>query len=343
MHLIFKQNYKVRFKVIYFKAILSISFFVRQQLRERSMAAARQAIADPAMEAAADACGSTSETLASMHTFPRPESEAEDAWIWSQIKEETRRVAEEEPALASFLYAAVLSHSCLFRCLSFLLADLLCSPTLLSTLLYDLFVWAFSSAPPLLSAAVDDLLAARRRDPACRSFSHCLLYCKGFLALQAHRASHLLWAVGRRPLALVLQSRVADVFGVDIHPAARVGRGVLLDQATGIVIGETAVVGNDVSILHHVTLGGTGKAAGDRHPKVGDGVLIGAGATILGNVTVGEGAKVGASAVVFMDVPARATAVGNPARLIGGDDSPPAHEGQPMRDFDHNLWSDYVV
>ncbi|XP_042466423.1 probable serine acetyltransferase 5 [Zingiber officinale] len=302
------------------------------------MAAASQEIADPATEATEDAYAN-----ASMQTFLPPESEGEDGWVWLQIKAETRRVAEEEPALASFLYATVLSHSSLVRCLSFHLANLLGSPTLLSALLYDLFVWAFSSAPPLLSAAVDDLLAARRRDPACRSFSHCLLYYKGFLALQAHRAAHLLWAVGRRPLALVLQSRVADVFGVDIHPAARVGRGVLLDHATGIVVSETAVIGNHVSILHHVTLGGTGKAACDRCPKVGDGVLIGAGATVLGNVTVGEGAKVGASAVVLMDVPARATAVGNPARLINGDDSPPAHEGHQMLDYDHNIWSDYVI
>ncbi|XP_042460826.1 probable serine acetyltransferase 1 [Zingiber officinale] len=306
------------------------------------MAAASQEIADPTTEATEDAYAN-----ASMQTFLPPESEseseAEDGWVWLQIKAETRRVAEEEPALASFLYATVLSHSSLVRCLSFHLANLLGSPTLLSALLYDLFVWAFSSAPPLLSAVVDDLLAARRRDPACRSFSHCLLYYKGFLALQAHRAAHLLWAVGRRPLALVLQSRVADVFGVDIHPAARVGRGVLLDHATGIVVSETAVIGNHASILHHVTLGGTGKAACDRCPKVGDGVLIGAGATVLGNVTVGEGAKVGASAVVLMDVPARATAVGNPARLINGDDSPPAHEGHQMLDYDHNIWSDYVI
>nr|ACF85661.1 unknown [Zea mays] len=251
--------------------------------------------------------------------YPPPESEDDETWVWTQIKAEARRDADAEPALASFLYATVLFH--------------------LATL---------TAHPSLRAAVVADLLAAHSRDPACVGFSHCLLNYKGFLAIQAHRVAHVLWAQQRRPLALALQSRVADVFAVDIHPAAVVGKGILLDHATGVVIGETAVVGDNVSILHHVTLGGTGKAVGDRHPKIGDGVLIGAGATILGNVKIGAGAKIGAGSVVLIDVPARSTAVGNPARLIGGKKAEGANEeDMPGESMDHTSfirqWSDYTI
>nr|CAB3478145.1 unnamed protein product [Digitaria exilis] len=272
-------------------------------------------------------------------SYPPPESDADESWVWSQIKAEARRDADAEPALASFLYATVLSHPSL----AFHLANKLSSSTLLSTLLNDLFLASLAShshhSNPILSAAVADLVAARSRDPACAGFAHCLLSYKGFLAVQAHRVAHVLWArEGRRALALALQSRVAEVFAVDIHPAAVLGRGVLLDHATGVVIGETAVVGDNVSILHH--------AVGDRHPKIGDGVLIGAGATILGNVRIGDGAKVGAGSVVLIDVPPRCTAVGNPARLIGG------RKGEdvmlmPGESMDHTSfiqqWSDYII
>lgn len=159
--------------------------------------------------------------------------------------------------------------------------------------------------------------------------------------------AHKLWNQSRRPLALALQSRIADVFAVDIHPAARIGKGILFDHATGVVVGETAVIGNNVSILHHVTLGGTGKMCGDRHPKIGDGVLIGAGATILGNVKIGEGAKIGAGSVVLIDVPPRTTAVGNPARLVGGKEKPSQLEDIPGESMDHTSfiseWSDYII
>nr|XP_009763778.1 PREDICTED: serine acetyltransferase 5 [Nicotiana sylvestris] len=260
---------------------------------------------------------------------PPTDTAEESTWLWTQIKAEARRDAEAEPALASYLYSTILSHSSLERSLSFHLGNKLCSSTLLSTLLYDLFLNTFSNEPELRAAASADLLAARYRDPACVSFSHCLLNYKGFLACQAHRVAHKLWTQSRRPLALALQSRISDVFAVDIHPAAKIGKGILFDHATGVVVGETAVIGNNVSILHHVTLGGTGKIGGDRHPKIGDGVLIGAGATILGNVRIGEGAKIGAGSVVLIDVPPRTTAVGNPARLVGGKEQPTKHEECP--------------
>ncbi|KAK3002854.1 hypothetical protein RJ639_018120 [Escallonia herrerae] len=271
------------------------------------------------------------------HGGGKIEAEVQDeAWVWVEIKAEARRDAESEPALASYLYSTILSHSSLARSLAFHLGNKLCSSTLLSTLLYDLFLNTVSADPRLRSATVADLRAARYRDPACISFSHCLLNYKGFLAIQAHRVAHKLWLQNRKPIALALHSRIADVFSVDIHPAARI-----------VVIGETAVVGNNVSILHHVTLGGTGKMGGDRHPKIGDGVLIGVGATILGNVKIGEGAKVGAGSVVLIDVPPRTTAVGNPARLVGGNEQPNVHEDVPGESMDHtsfiSQWSDYII
>jgi serine O-acetyltransferase len=170
---------------------------------------------------------------------------------------------------------------------------------------------------------------------------------KGFLACQAHRVAHNLWSNGRKVLAVMIQNRVSEVFGVDIHPGAKIGSGILLDHATGIVVGETAVIGNDVSILHGVTLGGTGKAHGDRHPKIGDGVLIGAGTCILGNIKIGDGAKIGAGSVVIKDVPARTTVVGNPAKLVGGKNNPIKLDKIPSHTMDHiahiSEFYDYVI
>ncbi|KAH7300948.1 hypothetical protein KP509_23G005100 [Ceratopteris richardii] len=177
----------------------------------------------------------------------------------------------------------------------------------------------------------DDLIAIKERDPACPSSGHAFLYFKGFHAIQAYRAANWLWSKGQRSLASALQSRISEVFGMDIHPAAQLGSGIMIDHGTGVVIGETARVGNGCTLLHGVTLGGNGKQQGDRHPKLGCNVLVGAGASILGNVKIGDGSKTGASAVVLNDIPDFATAVGCPAKIIGR-----AKEDNPAVVLDHS-------
>lgn len=266
------------------------------------------------------------------------------------------RPQKREPFLASFLYSSVLSHATLPRCLASVLANKLGGATLPAALLYELLCATFDAHPALVAACHADLQAVMERDPACGSYTQCsalcsfpltitvpktcllfpqsVLFFKGFQAIAAHRVAHALWVAGRRPLARSLQSRVSEAFQVDIHPGAVLGPGLMLDHATGITIGETAVVGANVSMLHHVTLGGTGEAeAGGvpHHPHVGDGVVIGAGVSLLGPISVGDGAKIGAGSVVLMDLPPRCTAVGVPARVIGvspaeADDSVSADE-----------------
>lgn len=236
--------------------------------------------------------------------------------IWETIREEAARSAQQEPLLASFIHAVVLNHKRLEDALSFILATKLESTTLPAVSLRDLIDEAFTADPGIGVAVRADIQAVITRDPACLGHSIPLLYFKGFHAIQAYRVGHHYWIQGRKALALFLQSRVSEVFSVDIHPGARLGKGLLFDHATSIVIGETAVVEDDFSMLHEVTLGGTGKVGGDRHPKIGRGVLIGAGAKILGNVKIGEGAKIGAGSVVLHDVPAHCTVVGVPARPV---------------------------
>jgi serine O-acetyltransferase len=264
--------------------------------------------------------------------------------VWDELRAEAQADADAEPILRKFYADLVLSRPSLEAALAAHLSAKLCVPGVLpQDALRDLVAGALASHPEAGRAARADLRAARDRDAACERMVHCFLYYKGFLALQAHRAAHALWADGRAAAALLLQSRASEVFGVDIHPGARIGCGILLDHATGVVIGETAVVGNDVSILHGVTLGGTGKESGDRHPKVGDGVLIGAGASVLGNVHIGAGAKIGAGAVVLRDVPEGTTAVGNPAKAIGKKAVPQRRpEEQPGVTMEQG-WSDYVI
>lgn len=250
--------------------------------------------------------------------------------IWQRISEETRQHAQDEPMLASFLHATILNHDRMERSLSFLLASQLDSPAASSLLLREVILDAFEASPEILDLVRADLLAILDRDSATHELYIPFLYYKGFHALQAQRVSHWLWNKGRRSLALFFQNRVSTKFAVDIHPAARIGRGIMLDHATGLVIGETAVVGNNVSILQSVTLGGTGKEDGDRHPKICDGVLISAGAKILGNICIGEGAKVGAGSVVLEPVAPHTTVAGVPAKVVGKPSS-----DQPALDMDH--------
>ena len=233
------------------------------------------------------------------------------------IRAEARAGAEEEPVLASYLYTTVLTHRSLEPALAAHLANKLGSPTLLAAHLSSLFRDVFLADAEMRDAVRADLVAVRMRDPACDGFLQCFLNFKGFAALQTYRIAHHLWKQGRHSLALALQSRMSEVFQVDIHPAAVVGKGVMLDHATGIVIGETAVVEDDVSMLHGVTLGGTGINEGRRrHPWVGRGAVLGTGAKLLGAVFVGEGAKVGAGSLVLEDVPAGETVVGSPAKVV---------------------------
>jgi serine O-acetyltransferase len=237
--------------------------------------------------------------------------------IWAALRREVEEDARQEPILASFLYATVLNHKTFEGALSFHLAAKLASATVHSITLRDVMVAAHEEDPEIANAAIADLRAVHERDPASRGYSTPFLYFKGFQALQSYRIAHHLWTHRRHALALQIQGRMSEVFGVDIHPAARIGRGIMIDHGTSVVIGETAVVEDDVSMLHEVTLGGTGKETGDRHPKIRRGVLIGAGAKIIGNIEIGEGAKVGSGAVVLNPVAPHTTVAGVPAKVVG--------------------------
>jgi serine O-acetyltransferase len=255
--------------------------------------------------------------------------------MWQRIRTEAAKQASEEPILASFLHATILNHTRLELALSFHLASQLATPDVPSLLLSKVIMEAFESDASVQTAVRADLQAVEDRDSACHELYIPFLYFKGFHALQTYRIAHWLWTTERESLALFFQNRMSTTFSVDIHPAATLGQGILLDHATGLVIGETAVVGKNVSILQSVTLGGTGKDEGNRHPKIGDGVLISAGAKILGNICVGEGAKVGAGSVVLEDVPAHTTVAGVPAKIVGR----PASD-QPALEMEHDFCCD---
>ena len=261
--------------------------------------------------------------------------------VWASLRNEAQRAAKSEPALASLLNAVVLSHENLGDALSYQLARKLGDQELRAMSLRELASAAYAADPSLMDTAEEDLKAVFERDPACKGYVQPFLFFKGFQALQTQRVAHWLWNEGRETIALYLQSRMSEVFQVDIHPATRIGSGVFVDHGTGIVIGETAVIGDGVSMLQGVTLGGTGKERGDRHPKVGKGVLLGANATVLGNITIGDYAKIASGSVVLKPVPAGCTAAGVPARLTNC----PTCE-QPARSMDHTLAEevyDYVI
>ncbi len=236
--------------------------------------------------------------------------------IWDFMREQAEELAKREPALASFVHAIILKHDRLEHALSYHLAKKVGGEDISPMLTREIFEEAIVADPGIGEAVRADLSAVFERDPACHSHTEAFLFYKGFHALECYRVAHWLWRQDRHGMALFFQSRISELFDVDIHPAAVLGRGIMIDHGTGVVIGETAVVEDDVSMLHGVTLGGTGKEQGDRHPKICRGVLLSMGAKVLGNIEIGEYSRVGASSVVLKSVPAHCTAVGVPAKLV---------------------------
>src|SRR3954469_6001499 len=249
--------------------------------------------------------------------------------VWARIRREAEEIARREPELATFIYSTILHHDTLEAAVVHRVAERLDSPQVSAELIRQAYADALESEPAIGSAFRADIVATVDRDPATNRCLEPVLYLKGFHAIQTHRLAHWLWGRGRKDLAYYLQSRASAVFQCDIHPAARIGRGIFLDHATGLVVGETAVIEDDVSMLHGVTLGGTGKEAGDRHPKIRHGVMIGAGATILGNIEVGHCARIAAGSVVLKAVPHNTTVAGVPAKVVGEAGCP-----EPARSMD---------
>lgn len=246
--------------------------------------------------------------------------------FWAEIRQLAHETVAREPALETLLHETVIGRSSFAECLTYRITRKLVNHATSIEVLHAVFLEAFEAHPIILQQIASDMQAVNERDPACQDILMPLLYFKGFQSLVCYRVSNFLWWNQRKELALYLQSLISETFNVDIHPAAQIGCGILLDHATGFVAGETAVIEDDVSILHEVTLGGTGKDRGDRHPKVRSGVLLGAGAKILGNVEIGEGAKVGAGSVVLKDVCPHTSVAGVPAKEIGKNrGTAPAH------------------
>ena len=250
--------------------------------------------------------------------------------VWARIRHEAEEVARREPELATFIYSTILHHDTLEAAVVHRVSERLDSSEVSADLIRQAYADALESEPSIGTAFRADIVATVDRDPAANRFLEPVLYFKGFQAIQTHRLAHWLWGKGRKDFAYYLQSRSSAVFQCDINPNARIGRGIFVDHATGLVVGETAVIEDDVSILHGVTLGGTGKEAGDRHPKIRRGVLIGAGAKILGNIEIGHCARIAAGSVVLKPVPHNTTVAGVPAKVIGEAGCP-----EPSRFMDH--------
>jgi len=265
-----------------------------------------------------------------------PERLSEVDPIWFAIGE-AEAIVKSDPAMASFVYATVLNHGRLEDAVFHRIAARLDSNVVSGEVIRCAFREALAEHPELSEIIRCDIAAVYDRDPATERRIEPLLYFKGFHAIETHRLAHWLWQKGRRDFALYLQSRSSEVFQADIHPAVPMGRSIFLDHATGLVVGSTAVIEDDVSILQDVTLGGTGKQGGDRHPKVRHGVLIGAGAKILGNIEIGENSKIAAGSVVLHSVPPRSTVAGVPGRLVGN-----VGKVEPARDMDQTINDDMI-
>ncbi|MGI9371647.1 MAG: serine O-acetyltransferase [Hyphomicrobiales bacterium] len=237
--------------------------------------------------------------------------------VWKRVREEAEAILSDDPSLGGFIYSSILNHSTFEKAVCWRIAQRLHHVDVPGELIIQAFQDALEADPTIGAMIRADIIATEDRDPACHRFIDPVLYFKGFQAVQAYRMAHQLWKMGRKDFALYIQSRVSLTFSIDIHPAAKIGRGIMIDHAHSIVIGETAIVGDNVSMLHSVTLGGTGKDDGDRHPKIGAGVLIGAGASVLGNITVGECSRIAAGSVVLHSVPNNRTVAGVPAKVVG--------------------------
>lgn len=253
--------------------------------------------------------------------------------VWSRICDEAIEAVRNEPLLGALIHAGLLHHPTLERALAYRFSLKLASGEMSEQILREIADEAYRTSPELGQSARADLVAVFERDPACHRLLQPILFFKGYQALQAYRIAHWLWKQGRKDMSYFIQMRTSEMFGVDIHPAARIGKGVMIDHAHSIVIGETAVVGDNVSMLHSVTLGGTGKEEEDRHPKIGNGVLIGAGAKVLGNIKIGDNTRIAAGSVVLNDVPCCKTVAGVPAKIVGdaGCEQPSTEMDQTLR------------
>jgi serine O-acetyltransferase len=252
--------------------------------------------------------------------------------VWDRIRGEAEEIARQEPVLGGFIFSSVLNHSSFEKALIHRLAQRLGNADIGGDLVVQSFEDALAAEPEIGLAARADVVATFERDPACHRYVDPLLYFKGYQSIQTHRMAHRLWHMGRKDFAYYLQSRSSIIASVDIHPGALIGKGIMVDHGHDIVIGETSVIEDNVSIMQGVTLGGTGKNAGDRHPKIREGVLLGAGAKILGNIEIGRCSRVAACSVVLHDVPANTTVAGVPAKVVGY-----AGCEEPSRLMDHNV------